>query len=475
MLFYLYSHGLGHPIWNRVDKPLLDLPGGVGRGYTRGPALPQAAQVTKEPYNGGQRTVQYFDKARMEVNNPGGNPQDLFYVTTGLLVKELVTGSRQEGDNTFTQQQPSEVQMAGDSNENGNNQVAPTYASFRSIGTFWNNENAHPSNQGQPITERVNRTGQVTSLTPPEQRLIAGYDSITHHNIPDVFVAFANSEGPIWNGSAEVNGKLMFANPVYVLGRPLTEAYWTRAVVRGVEQDVLVQLFERRLLTYTPANPAGFKIEMGNVGQHYYRWRYSVLQTTLTKEWEVGKDLAGMLFPSGIAVDAQGNSFVLTQNTSPIQKYDPSGKLVKSWGDSNNLNFPDMAVVDSLGNLFVNFGGDKQIVKYDNNGNLLAKVGSTGSGPGQYKRVAGLGVDPQNNLYVLDGVSYLILKYNNQGQFLGAIDLSKSLNHFRTSQQGQLGGLFAADGQGNLFALDFLNDRLLKLRPSQADNRQGNP
>jgi hypothetical protein len=45
-------------------------------------------------------------------------------------------------------------------------------------------------------------------------------------------------------------------------------------MVGGVELDVLVQLFERRVLTYTPTNPAGFKVEMGNVGQHYYRWRY---------------------------------------------------------------------------------------------------------------------------------------------------------------------------------------------------------
>src|SRR3954469_14332040 len=122
--------------WNRADKPLLDLPGGAGRGYTWGPAIEQAAKVTQEPYNGGQRTVQYFDKARMEVNNPGGNPQDLFYVTTGLLVKELVTGKRQDGDNSFSQQQPSGVQVAGDTNEFGGNQLAPTYASFRFIGTF---------------------------------------------------------------------------------------------------------------------------------------------------------------------------------------------------------------------------------------------------------------------------------------------------------------------------------------------------
>jgi hypothetical protein len=37
---------------------------------------------------------------------------------------------------------------------------------------------------------------------------------------------------------------------------------------------VLVQAFERRIMTYTPSNGAGFQVEMGNVGKQYYSWRY---------------------------------------------------------------------------------------------------------------------------------------------------------------------------------------------------------
>jgi hypothetical protein len=44
--------------------------------------------------------------------------------------------------------------------------------------------------------------------------------------------------------------------------------------VDGVERLVLVQAFERRVLTYTPSNPDGWRVEAGNVGQHYYEWRY---------------------------------------------------------------------------------------------------------------------------------------------------------------------------------------------------------
>jgi hypothetical protein len=44
--------------------------------------------------------------------------------------------------------------------------------------------------------------------------------------------------------------------------------------VDGYYRDVLIQAFERRVLTYTPDNPPGWQVEAGNVGQHYYQWRY---------------------------------------------------------------------------------------------------------------------------------------------------------------------------------------------------------
>ena len=37
---------------------------------------------------------------------------------------------------------------------------------------------------------------------------------------------------------------------------------------------VVVQAFERRLLTYTPSNPDAFKVEFGNIGRHYDTWHY---------------------------------------------------------------------------------------------------------------------------------------------------------------------------------------------------------
>jgi hypothetical protein len=60
-----------------------------------------------------------------------------------------------------------------------------------------------------------------------------------------------------------------------VIGRPISEAYWTEVTVGGQVRTVLVQLFERRVLTYNPSNPAGSRVEFGNAGLHYYTWRYA--------------------------------------------------------------------------------------------------------------------------------------------------------------------------------------------------------
>jgi hypothetical protein len=82
-----------------------------------------------------------------------------------------------------------------------------------------------------------------------------------------------NSSGTVYEDGQYIEEPL-FENPYYATGRPITEAYWATVKVSGVDHEVLMQCFERRCLTYTPDNDAGWQVEAGNVGQHYQRWRY---------------------------------------------------------------------------------------------------------------------------------------------------------------------------------------------------------
>ncbi len=136
--------------WARSDLPVAA--GQVSRTWMWGPE--PFTPPLREPYAeapGGSRLVQYFDKTRMEITDPASDRTSPWYVTNGLLAKELVTGQLQLGDATFEPHPPAQVNVAGDPDDPD----APTYASFSGLLA------APPLAPGQLVTQTVDRTGQV--------------------------------------------------------------------------------------------------------------------------------------------------------------------------------------------------------------------------------------------------------------------------------------------------------------------------
>lgn len=254
-------------IWSRTDAPVQQ--GLTQRSWYWG-AVPGAAY--REPYKGaesGYRLVQYFDKGRMEANNPAADRNAATFVTSGLLVRELISGQLQMGDHASEQYQPSPAILAGDAGTSG-----LSYASLTAIASLDPNDERHvPNRTGQAVIESINGLGKIS--TRPELAGLATnatYIRETGHNIPAVFWSFMNQSGPIMTPDGPAEGSL--GDWAATFGLPLTDAYWTTATVNGQEQLLLIQVYERRLLTFNPANPPGWQVEMGNVGQHYLSWRY---------------------------------------------------------------------------------------------------------------------------------------------------------------------------------------------------------
>jgi hypothetical protein len=258
-------------VWTRTDA-LVD-GGSVKRSYYWGP-LP--GFTTFEEYAegpNGKHLVQYFDKSRMEINNPNGDKKNPFYVTNGLLTVELITGRMQTGNDKYVLRYPAEIDIASDTDDTA--EGTPTYASFRNV-TYNYNYSSESSRIGQTVMDTINRLG-LTGLNSRYGSYAVKYsyfESATKHNIPDVFWKFLNDSGPVMSGDKVVNARL--SDPYfYATGYPIAEAYWASVKIAGVANtDVLIQPYERRVLTYVPTAPQGFKVQMGNIGQHYYGWRY---------------------------------------------------------------------------------------------------------------------------------------------------------------------------------------------------------
>lgn len=252
--------------WERTERPVSDR--AANRTWMWGPVAVTGA-IT-EPYleaPGGYREVQYFDKTRMEINNPLADPDSLWYVTNGLLAKELITGRVQVGNLSHVDTEPSRSQIAGDRHP-----ASPTYLTLSHL----LDEPARPV--GEVIIEQLTiDDGDYQVEEVPElgaYDVEAGYHvAETGKTIAEPFWDFMNSSGPVHQDGINVLGRL-FEDPVFATGFPITGAYWVNVPVGGEWRDVLLQCFERRCLTYTPGNPNGWEVEAGNIGRHYHQFRY---------------------------------------------------------------------------------------------------------------------------------------------------------------------------------------------------------
>ena len=294
--------------WARTDMPVADTQ--VSRTWMWGPsAFTSAMEEWFVEGPNGSRVVQYYDKTRMEITDPNADPNSIWYVTNGRLAWELVTGEMQVGLDEFETREPAQVNVAGDAQDpNG-----PLYASFTGL------LGAEPLSDGAAVTQRISRDGSVTDDPAlAGQGITAAYHvPETNHSVASPFWAFMNSQGTIWENGAYVDGAL-FPNPFYATGFPITEAYWANVLVGGTERLVLIQVFERRVLTYTPDNPEGWQVEAGNVGQHYYRWRYNAEIPTEPPPIEAAEyQPIGPVLPPDWPIDHQGQALFSFGNQAP--------------------------------------------------------------------------------------------------------------------------------------------------------------
>jgi len=262
-------------LWDRQD--LVVSQGGSDRSWTWGPG--PISEVLEEKLIqgvGGNRRVQYFDKSRMEINDPNADSRSDWYVTNGLLPIELITGKQQTGydySKEYEMRGPARISAIGDP---GN---FPTYADLLPL--YQNPGTLNASELNKAVTRLYNAGGNTTEFTDystDQNTILVQGDN--GHGIAQGFLNFMNQEGVVYINGQSIRQQLY--SPVFVFGLPVTEPYWVKSKVGGKDVPILFQVFERRVLTYNPANQPAFRVEMGNVGQHYYQWRYGSTTTTPT-------------------------------------------------------------------------------------------------------------------------------------------------------------------------------------------------
>jgi sugar lactone lactonase YvrE len=132
-----------------------------------------------------------------------------------------------------------------------------------------------------------------------------------------------------------------------------------------------------------------------------------------------------------VDVDAKGNVWVFHRNQPPILEFDPSGKLLTSFGTDMFVQ-PHGMTIDRQGNLWVTDAQDKdgkgqQVFKFSPQGKVLMTLGKAGvakEGPDTFNGPSDVVIAPNGNIFVSDGhvanANGRIVKFSKDGKFIKA-------------------------------------------------------
>ena len=193
--------------------------------------------------------------------------------------------------------------------------------------------------------------------------------------------------------------------------------------------------------------------------------------------------------PTRISFDAFGNLYITDQGNVRIRKVDTNGIINTVAGngkngnsgdginaDSAKLHYPDGVVVDVSGNIYIVEVGSYKVRKVDKYG-ILSTVAGNGikgySGDGgaaisaQLDFPVSLALDALGNLYIADEGSNVIRKVDTNGQ-INTIVGSGAFGNCVDGVSADSAALhepsdLAFDTLGNLYFIDFINERVCKV------------
>ena len=174
------------------------------------------------------------------------------------------------------------------------------------------------------------------------------------------------------------------------------------------------------------------------------------------------------IWPHGIDVDNDGNVWVtdaVGQQNIPsgdkrghqVVKFSPRGDVLMTLGtpgeegsDRNHFTSPSDVAIAQNGDIFVADGhgatGNNRVVKFNSRGEFLMSWGQTGYGPGEFRTLHAIDIDPNGRVFVGDRSNSRIQIFDQQG------------NHITTwTQFGRPSGIaFGPDGR--IFVADSESD-----------------
>ncbi len=190
---------------------------------------------------------------------------------------------------------------------------------------------------------------------------------------------------------------------------------------------------------------------------------YNRLGEYLLQWGTLGNQAGALAGPFGIAADGHGGIYVVDAYNSRVQKFSSTGEFQLAWGRrgtaDGEFTLPAAIAIDNEGDILVSDAFNHRIQKFSADGRHLKTFGEKGSGPGQFLRPVGVAVDEQGFIYVADRDNHRIQKLSSDGT---AVQIWGNVQGNGPCQFSYPEGL-TLDRAGNIYVSDWDNQRVQKL------------
>jgi DNA-binding beta-propeller fold protein YncE len=175
--------------------------------------------------------------------------------------------------------------------------------------------------------------------------------------------------------------------------------------------------------------------------------------------------------PIAMIIDKKNDHILIADAASKkIVVINLSGESVRSFGGPGNgegqFNLPISMALNSKGHLYVGDAFNAVVQVFDTTGLYLAKFGVRGDSPGNLQLIKSLAIDSSDNVYVVDGRSHNITIFNDKHELLLVMG-----GQYTTATTGKIapGGFSVPvgidiDSTDQIFVVDQLNSRVQVFR-----------
>jgi tripartite motif-containing protein 71 len=194
-------------------------------------------------------------------------------------------------------------------------------------------------------------------------------------------------------------------------------------------------------------------------GQCWVKWDIEEDAEILRAKSELGGDQQ-LIWPSGIALDADGNVYLADEWLNRISVFSNDGAFLHNWGKPGRgpgeLDGPAGIRFDSQGYLYISESRNNRIQKFTKDGKIIALQEGWDEVPGGLNMPYGLHIDCDDSVYVADWGNDRVLKFNSNGQFLRQFGKPGKGTGELTRPSG-----VAVDEDGDVYVADWGNNRVV--------------